>query len=193
MPKFVYHDEKGRYIHAGGLLMYDETGIWVIKEYYKNSYKLIDPGGKYSFQDCDIINTIWREFCEETYFVIDNLAVSKLKELLNEGKAEMLYVCKDNFNNPTYCCLLINVKHLDLNLDGIRDKFIINRNKAIKNNPFVPQNYYTSVDICHINYKDITQFVSQFHFRLKQIMINSFLKAFYINDSDSKSENINMC
>lgn len=178
--KFIFRDNQGRFLHAGGLLLYDDSGIWVIKEYYRNGYKLIDPGGKYCFQDCDIINTIWREFCEETYFILDNVPLSKLKDLITDKKAKMIYVCPDNTDNPTYACLLVNTKDLNLTLDGLSEKFIEKRNRALINNPLVPQNYFTSFELCYIPYADLRKYTSQFHYRLKQIFINSFINKYLI-------------
>jgi hypothetical protein len=178
MPKFVFHDDNGRKIHAGGLLLYDKTGIWVIKEYYRNTHKLIDPGGKYVFQDCDIINTIWREFSEETYFIID-LSPTTLRRMISEKKAEMIYVCPDINNNPTYACLLVDISGLNIPpVEELSKKFNDFRNKALINNPLVPRNYYTSFELCYIPYDELHKEACQFHYRLKQISLNSFLRKY---------------
>jgi hypothetical protein len=176
MPKFIFHDDQGRRIHAGGLLLYDDLGFWVIKEFCKETYKLIDPGGKYVFQDCHIINTICREFCEETYFVID-ISPTKVKELLDEKKAEMIYICFDTSNNPTYACILINTNHLNLKEDLV-EKFVENRKRTLLNNPFVPPNYYSSFEFCYILFSEIKQWIPHFHYRLKQIFLSSHLKYY---------------
>lgn len=172
MPKFIF---KG--IHAGGLLFFDDVGIWVIKEYYRNSYKFIDPGGKYSFQDCDILHTILREFNEETYFILDHFAVHDLKKMLSEDKAEMIYVCPDSNNNPTYACLIANINDLNIDFD-LREKFFKNRNETLSNNPLVPSEYYTSFDLCRLSYSELKANLVQFHYRLKQILIGSFLSKY---------------
>jgi hypothetical protein len=179
MPKFVYHDDNGRILHAGGLLLYDSSGLWLIKEYYKDNYKFIDPGGKYTYQDCDIINTICREFCEETYFILP-VNPLHLKKLLETKNTELVYVCPDLNNNPTYACLLVNVDTLNMpdSFTKVEEKFLENRRKAMRHNPDVPTQYYASFELCYIPYSEINQKFHLFHFRLRQIIANSFLKVY---------------
>ena len=52
--KYRWFDGKGRQLTAGGILPYDDTGIWVIGEEDKSGITYTDAGGKYQFEDGDI-------------------------------------------------------------------------------------------------------------------------------------------
>lgn len=186
MRKFVYHEDD-KLFHAGGLILYDSNGVWLIKEYYKETYKLIDPGGKYCYQDCTIFNTILREFHEETYFSIP-LYATTLQRLIDSNKANFVYVCPDVNCKPTYACLLVDLTNLgiyespNITYASIFEKaatcFLENRNLALKSNPDVPQHYYSSFELVYVPYSDFNANFPTFHFRLKQIFLHSFFKQY---------------
>ena len=176
--KFVYQDEQGRKLHAGGLLFYDDEGIWVIKEFYKDSYRFSDPGGKYKYEDCNIFATIAREFSEETYFS-EPFTYTDLLKVIENKKCELVFVCPDKSRNPTYLCILINledVKPFKLNTESV-ERFVLLRNKALSENPRVPERYYSSFELKHLKYEDIPRFSSYFSFRLKHVFQRTFLKT----------------
>ena len=161
-------------IHAGGILFYDDKGIWVIKEYHKDIYKISDPGGKYTFEDCNIYATIVREFNEETYYSFP-FSYFDLINLIEKKKCKFIYVCLDNEKNPTYLCILVNIKDTNIIFD---ETFKTNRQKALENNPHIPNRYYSSFEFLRINFKDINLFWSYFNYRLKQVVYKTFLKKY---------------
>lgn len=177
--KFTYQDEQGRKLHAGGILFYDDEGVWVIKEFFKDSYRLSDPGGKYKFEDCNIFSTICREFCEETYFSC-LFTYKDLIHLIDEKKCEFVFVCPDKTRTPTYLCILINLNNLPsfiLNEETIV-RFIQLRNKTLTENSLVPERYYSSFELKHLKYDEISKYSSFFSFRLKQVFQRTFLKRY---------------
>jgi len=176
MTKFVFHTNNGYVLHAGGLVLYDMAGIWLIKEFYKGGYKIIDPGGKYCFQDCTILNTICREFNEETYFAMP-LDGAILQTVVDNNHGNFVYVCPDANGHPTYAALLLDSQAIVVPED-VQKKFHANRQEALKHNPHVPPQYYSSFDLIYINFSDIGKLFPEFHFRLKQICLNSFLKQY---------------
>lgn len=178
--KFVYQMDEKR-IYAGGLLIYDSSGIWVLKEYYKGGYKLSDPGGKYAYQDCNIYVTIAREFCEETYFAFP-VTFGELKTLVDTNKATSVFVCNDPDSNPTYLCLLVNKTDLPSlsNIQLDTSEFINHRTQALKENPRVPEQYYSSFDFFHLPYEEIHSQSTNLHFRLRQICQKSSLLSKYL-------------
>lgn len=170
--KYVYEDNVGRKLKAGGILIYDDDGIWVIKEIYKDTFKICDPGGKYTFEDCDIISTIAREFCEETYFSFP-LNYWELKKLIETNKAKVMYVCHDSNYNPSYMSILINIKDLNDELKSIfkdnpSELFNKNREITLKHNNSINPSFYSSIDFIYILNENIRDY--KIHYRLNQIL-----------------------
>lgn len=111
--KYIAFEDNYNIIYSGGLLIYDDKGIYVIKEFHLNKeFEYTDPGGKFNIDDCDIIKTISREFNEETYFTFE-ITSNMLNKLLNEKKARMIYTCPNNEKKNTYACILVELKYLN--------------------------------------------------------------------------------
>uniref|UniRef100_A0A6C0JTX7 Nudix hydrolase domain-containing protein n=1 Tax=viral metagenome TaxID=1070528 RepID=A0A6C0JTX7_9ZZZZ len=165
IDKFVYSKD-GYKLYAGGVLFYDQNGIWIIKEYFRDNYRFSDIGGKYSFEDCNIYSTISREFCEETYYSFP-FTYFKLIELLRDNKCEEVYICSDSQNNPTYLSLLIDVK--DINFELSAQEFNMSRNKVINENPKIPVRHYSSFELFYLKFEDVEKYKIFFNFRLKQL------------------------
>jgi hypothetical protein len=165
--KFRWHDEQGRQLTAGGLLPYDDKGIWVIGEKKTKDSELewTDTGGKYKFEDCDIYTTISREVSEELYYssILSREAILKIKETHTP-----VYV-NGHQSKPVYICYIVHIDILQkygLYLD--RDLFINYRNKAINSNPDVPPEYYSSIDLKHLTFESLN--FSPLSYRLKRIL-----------------------
>lgn len=156
-------------IYAGGIIFFDNHGIWVLKEMIRNSELYIDPGGKYHYEDCDIFGTIVREFCEETYYSYPLSKQDLEATVLNENIIET----KCNTSGSYYLCVLVfREDQFDTEI------FHYNRNRALTENPFVPKSFYSSLDFVKIKFEDIKSSFSKFHNRLKSICFNSFLKKY---------------
>jgi hypothetical protein len=192
MTKFVYHEIKDtmvkdfvnlsfsepsfhqstkfvsqRLIHAGGIILYDDNGFWVIKEFHKDTFKYSDPGGKYNYCDCNIIATIVREFNEETYYAFP-ISYSDIYNLIPKNKIKFIYTCYNKLSNPTYLCIAVHLN--DLNIKWDIKQFLKNRELALISNPDVPVKYYSSFDIQYIPFNKIFDFYDKFCYRLKQIV-----------------------
>jgi hypothetical protein len=161
--KFAWNQK----IKAGGILFFDATGIWILKEkaggIHSHSFYLSDPGGKYDYRDCSIINTICREFNEETFFAF-NLAPSVVIDHFDEAVS----VCDDS-----YLCVLA-----PLNQPFDLVKFNHNMNQTFKENKEVPRTYYSTLDFFKLNYDDIVSSYNKMCPRLKQVIQKSFLKKY---------------
>jgi len=178
--KLVYKDDSGRALYAGGLLLYDDVGIYLLKEYVFNKlfdYEYTDPGGKYDFRDLHIARTIYREFHEETYDAY-NIDYQKIRKLYDKPQNK-IFVCFNKDKNPTYVCLLASLEELDIKID--LEKFQEARDEGLKHNPLVPKEYYSSYEFVRIPYKEISRYYDNlFSYRLKQICQKSFLKMYII-------------
>jgi len=151
--KFRWHDGNGRQLTAGGILPYDDTGIWVIGEKKKNGdVEWTDPGGKYKFEDCDIYTTCAREFGEELYH---SSSISREGVLAIAATHKPVYV-NGHRNRPVYICYAVHTNTLrKYGVELSPTKFLTNRRRTITNNPDVPEGYYNSVVLRHVDYGDL--------------------------------------
>ncbi len=167
--KFRWYDGK-RNLTAGGLLPYDSDGVWVIREISGEKSEYTDIGGKYRFEDGNIYNTIAREFGEELYYSSEILG-RDVKEI--EKTIKFTYI-NGYHKRPVYACLIVPVdvlKKYGVKLDP--KLFEKNRLEILKQNKFVPVEYYKSVELCHVTFKEIGSIC--IHRRLNQILKNSEL------------------
>ena len=165
--KFRWYDGNGRQLTAGGLLPYDDEGIWVIgeKKTKDGDIEWTDPGGKYKFEDCDIYTTITREFSEELYHssTISRDCIMNIKE-----NNTPTYV-NGHQNKPVYVCYIVHTSELKqhgVKLD--KDLFLKNRYQTLIGNPDVPPEYYSSVELKHISFSDIKN--ENLSYRLRRIL-----------------------
>jgi len=180
MKKKNYYTINNICICAGGLLFYDDNGIWVLREEKPFEKSFIDPGGKYQFEDTNINACIIREFHEETYYSYTELIhYSLFEELISKGLTEeVLFQSK---NGWWYKCILIHTKHIFKNKSRDESntfdnkKFFINRLNAIKHNQMY--NFYISVEFLLLKYTDINNNWINFSERLKTILINSKINS----------------
>jgi len=171
--KFKWHDGRGRELTAGGLLPYDDKGIWVIgeKKSKNSSIEYTDAGGKYRFEDGDIYFTISREVSEELYHSLSLTREAMLKIRDNHSPTYVNGPC----NIPVYICYVVHVK--DLRKYGVVLNPVLfdkNRKKVLKGNPDVPTEFYSSVELRYLRFKefednDIKPKINLSH-RLKRIL-----------------------
>jgi len=150
--KYSYLDEDGNSLSAAGILPYDEKGIWLIGEKGKNAVLYTDIGGRYEYHDCDIYQTISREFNEELYHSVE-ITRSQVEELY--PKSKKLYL-KGPKGDIVYVSLLIHVDtlaKLDIHLSP--DRFSQCRDKVVKANSNVPDKLYESVELKYFTYPEI--------------------------------------
>ncbi len=153
--KFRWHDGNGRQLTAGGLLPYDENGIWVIGEQKKNgSLEWTDPGGKYKFEDCDIYTTISREFCEELYHSTELTRSQVIKFASHNSPIYVNGYC----SRPVYVCYTVPLN--ELQEEGINMNpalFAQYRCNTLNSNPDVPRDFYSSIELRHINFTELAR------------------------------------
>ena len=165
--KFRWYDEQGRQLTAGGLLPYDDRGVWVIGEQKTRDGEIewTDPGGKYKFEDCDIYTTISREFSEELYH---SSSISR-ECILNIKKTNTPTYVNGHRGTPVYICYIVHtdeLKKYQVKLDP--DLFLRYRQKTLSGNPNVPPEYYSSVKLKHILFSEIGNV--NLSYRLKRIL-----------------------
>jgi hypothetical protein len=167
---------KNRYISktftiAGGLLIYDNEGIFCIKEKKYDNIVYNDIGGKYQFEDGDIFATIAREFAEETYYCCE-VTRRHLVSLLNEPGVVQIYL-ENPEKKPIYLCLIVPCRLLDIDISSNLDQFKEARCRVLENNPKVPVSYYSSLDMCHVSYTYLKENITdntKIHFRLSAVL-----------------------
>jgi len=170
--KFRWHDpDTGYTLTAGGILFYDDQGVWVIGEKDKNGIMYTDIGGRYAFEDGNIWVTIRRELYEETYGICemltrDVMALSK--------KFSPIYVNGHN-GTPVYACLTIPISEMNASiangtftLDPVL--FDIRRIQTIKENPDVPVDYYSPCILTKLTYGELSDPKYRLSYRLKRIL-----------------------
>lgn len=184
--KYRYHDDNGKQLTAGGILPYDDNGIWVIAEKKKNGeIEWTDPGGKYKVEDCDIYTTIAREFCEEVYHS-DSLS---RKDILSLSEKNTPTYVNGHMNLPVYVCYIVHtdeLKKYGVNLDPV--KFLQCRNEALKHNPGVPDECFSSIELRYISFRDVEKSMHSVNgpynlsYRLRRILRYSRLVTFIYTD-----------
>lgn len=176
--KHRWHDGEGRELTAGGILPYDDTGIWVIGEKNRDEVVYTDIGGKYQYQDCDIYKTIAREFGEELYHSSDltREQVMKIKET-----SYPVYI-NGHHNKPVYVCYMVHTDVLsEYGLTLNSTKFSQARRDAVAQNPTVPEHYYNSILLRHMKYAEVAEILGRkpeaLSYRLKGIIKHGILSG----------------
>jgi len=169
--KFRWSDGQGRQLSAGGILPYDEDGIWVIGEKIKDEIIYTDIGGKYQYQDGDIYKTVAREFGEELYHSSD-MTREQVIEISNTSGP--MYV-NGHENVPVYICYIVpyNVmQSMGIALDPAL--FLKHRTDVLRGNPGVPREKYESVVLVHINFDRLVEMLgkekSPISYRLRGVL-----------------------
>lgn len=174
--KFRWHTKEGFELTAGGILPYDETGIWVVAETRKKSKEYTDLGGKYRFEDCDIYATIAREFSEELFFTAE-LRRSDVLKIANTFERVFVY---GHDRNPVYMCYLVPSDYLKkefgVDLVNATEEFPRARKDTLRSNPHVPPLYFSSLEFCHLNFEELKKESTPLSYRLRRIIRHSFLQ-----------------
>ncbi|HSA76270.1 MAG TPA: hypothetical protein VLE02_01875 [Nitrosarchaeum sp.] len=186
----------GKYtVSGGGLIIYDNIGIYCIKERKKDYDVYNDVGGKYQFEDGDIFATIAREFAEETYYTCE-ITRKCVVELLEKEGVKQIYLNNPE-SHPVYLCVIVPNILLakDLRIDA--NKFKEARTKVLENNPTVPTSYYNSLEICHVPFTYLKSHITdhtKINFRLSSIL-KLWLPDFFSekNLCDSITKEMKLC
>lgn len=196
--KYRWHDGEGRQLTAGGIIPYDDEGVWLIGERkggHLSGVEWTDVGGKYRFEDGDIYQTCAREFSEETYYS-SNVTRDVVKSMISESTSHKVYV-NGHINKPVYVCFLVHTDTLSSHgVSMSREKFLEGRECILKGNPDVPEHFYSSVDLRYFSFEELGMCANSSHgdmsgntspesmkisFRLKRIIQYSFLNGI-LND-----------
>tara|TARA_R100000750_G_scaffold3774_1_gene3022 strand:- start:608 stop:1177 length:570 start_codon:yes stop_codon:yes gene_type:complete len=156
--RYSYIDNEGNSLSAAGILPYDAKGIWVIGEKGKNVILYTDMGGRYDYHDCDIYQTISREFNEELYHSVE-ITRSQMEELY--PKSKRIYI-KGPKGDIVYVSVLVHVDTLaKLGIHLSPESFSNCRDKVVKANPSVPDKLYESVELKYLTYPEIEVLLKQ--------------------------------
>nr|QBK86176.1 MAG: hypothetical protein LCMAC101_07710 [Marseillevirus LCMAC101] len=150
--KYRWDDGQGRQLTAGGILPYDDHGIWVIGEKVKDEIIYTDMGGKYQYQDGDIYKTVAREFGEELYHS-SNITREQIIEI---SKTFAPMYVNGHRNKPVYICYIVPyivLRTMGITLNPVL--FLKNRLEVLRGNPHVPPDKYDSVVLQHISFDRI--------------------------------------
>jgi hypothetical protein len=169
--KFKWHDpDTGYTLTAGGILFYDDQGMWLIGEKDKSGVVYTDIGGRYAYEDGNIWAAIARELREETYglcemFVSDVISLAK--------KYPPVYV-NGHGNQPVYVCLTVPLTAVE----GLpKEHFLLDpqlfdtqRRKTLSENPDVPVDYYSPCVLTKLTYDELKDKSYRLSYRLKRIL-----------------------
>jgi len=168
----------------------EKFGIWVIVEKSNGGDIYTDIGGKYCFEDIDLLGCATREWNEETYYSHE-ITTKALRRAIN-GTVEI----KDHKNKPTYLSYIVTEEVLlsdntiqPLEFHKSRENAMKNRNKF--NSDHLDKIYRTK-DIVHIPYSDIPKILTgttdiKFSSRLTCILEDEHFKP-YLNENDGVEE-----
>jgi hypothetical protein len=138
--KFRWRCPDGNEYAAGGIVFYDEEGLWVVAEVSRMGLEYTDIGGKYVFEDCNVWEAIRRELYEETYGTID-VTTSTIRAA-SETSVKMM----DGKGNPHYICIVAPTSILGTQLPD-PDAFDVARMQVLKENPHVAITQYKQVKL----------------------------------------------
>lgn len=130
------------YYSGGGVILYDENGVWLVKELERGKIVYTDIGGKIQSCDKDIYDCICRELEEETYHTI----VVDRNELLRACKIERVL--------KTYLCLMIHTSSLNVKPDS--EKFLKKMYLFDESIPGSPtEEKYKQLGLIHVSFNDL--------------------------------------
>ena len=169
--KCRWDDGQGRQLSAGGILPYDDHGIWVIGEKVRDEIIYTDIGGKYQYQDGDIYKTVAREFGEELYHS-SNITREQVIEISKTSGP--MYV-NGHKNIPVYICYIVPynfMKSMGIVLNPTL--FLEHRAEVLRGNPRVFPDKYDSVVLLHIPFDRLismlTKEKSPISYRLRGVL-----------------------
>lgn len=151
MPRGIRFSSNG--VPSAGILIYNEEGIFCIREKKGDKELLNDIGGKYHAEDGDIFATISRELAEETYYALE-ITRTTLTNLLDKNGVEKVYLL-NHLHTPVYMCLMVPENLLDIDMCKIMKKFKVRRKFVLENNPTVPLHRYSSTEIEYVTYNNL--------------------------------------
>jgi hypothetical protein len=165
-PKTGYH------FTGGGILFFDDVGIWTVGEMQGGTIEYTDPGGRYNYNDCNIWGTIRRELWEETYGMCD-LTTSQIESFTSGTDQPIVYV-NGHTDQPVYLCI---VARLPKNMVLREDEFIRRRDITVGQNPDTPPKNYKTLCIKRIRYTEISNGTVNLSRRLRLILKNTTFGA----------------
>ena len=139
-----------RSFKSGGIILYDDTGIWIIKEHHGWNF----PGGHKEDKDKDIYHTMAREFNEETY---DSFPITpEIIKTLAKTCSHIYYPFKRN-----YLYIMIHV-------DDLPFQFSLKKyNKNIKTRKLTE-----STKFMHVTTEQIIDLFESMHIRLQRLLLS---------------------
>ncbi len=160
--RFAWYDAlaKNKYT-AGGILFYDDHGVYLISERNSKNYNVLeytDVGGRYEPQDGCIWATIRRELYEETYGTID-CTVAYIKNLASDTRVKRAYVTNHD-GIVCYVCLCVPLYLAPeiMRTENLMETFKNNKATFHAENPTVTGKFYETVTFEKIAHNKITMF-----------------------------------
>jgi hypothetical protein len=140
---------------GGGIIPYDNKGMWLLSEKRKDKKMLSDAGGKYRFEDVDIFGCMAREWNEETYFTSE-IRRRDVLTLLEKHRTKLSY-SRCNTGKIVYVTYFFHVEDLkELNIIlPTKEQFIESRNFAISKNK--NSTAYSSLSLDYYELKELKE------------------------------------
>lgn len=147
--------DEGYLLSAGGILIYDSTGVWLVGERARRSDKTLkytDPGGRYRFEDCHIYTTVARELNEELYNSVQLVG----RHVHYFSSLEPPIYLDNKIGKPTYACFPVTVKVFESTGNTISiDTFNSAREYTLERNSRVPKHLYTTQELRKFSYSEL--------------------------------------
>lgn len=157
---------------AGGILIYDDEGFYLVGEESKGGVSYSDLGGKFNPEDGSIWTTIRRELHEESYGIVD-VYVDEIKELTKKGvlvsvepigsslHGKLLKEATQVVRSHSYLCLVVHAKHSHrlqtLIQQCIETDEYEKRRIEFLDRVVAPQKLYIPLHIRKVNYQDLNR------------------------------------
>jgi hypothetical protein len=138
---------------AGGVILYDDTGIWIIKE--RLGWNV--PGGDKDSKDKDIYHTMAREFNEETYHAFPMTA--DMLKTLGKSCPHVYYPFRRD-----YLYITIHINDLPFQFT----------HSLVKYNKMITRGRCTSesTEFMHVTHTEIIHLFASMHIRLQRLVLS---------------------
>lgn len=163
--KQCWLDSNGRKFSAGGILIGDAEGLYLVGEVEKGVVSYGDIGGRYMFEDCNIWATIRRELYEETYGIVDVL-VKDIKGMVGNNLITIdshgSTLKSFNYTIPpapgcgySYMCMVVHSDRVPAIYEALNEKTFTHNREITISESSVPEHLYTPIHIRKIRYADL--------------------------------------
>jgi len=162
--RYFWTSPKGMKVAGAGVVIYDNTGIWVIQEKIGEKKTYTDVGGMYHYDDGTPFQTVAREAGEETC----HLWSITCRQIGRLAKKYPPLILGNKFRDCVYLSFWFSIQEVpDFCFDN--DQFNKIRDEFFTGNPTFKENFHT-VAIKYLSFDSLTSTEIPLSKRLKKIL-----------------------